>query len=171
MPDASVPIDDELLSLRRENERLRHLNAELLATNTQLGSKIEHLEGRLDWLVRKLFGRSSERVNPAQGTLFDKPEGEPAPVMPEPRVEEVVVKRKGHGRRAPAKDLPREEQVIDVPEADKQCPCCGSAKICIGRDTTERHDYQPAKIFIRAMVRPTYICLACEQQGEDIQAS
>jgi len=100
MPDASATIDDELLSLRRENERLRHLNAELLATNTQLVSKIERLEGRLDWLVRKLFGRSSERVNPAQGTLFDEPEDVPAPVMPEPCVEEVVVKRKGHGRRA-----------------------------------------------------------------------
>lgn len=172
MQDAAA-INDLLLAKDREIERLRYLNAELLATNTQLGSKIEHLEARLDWLVRKVFGRSSERVNPAQGTLFAEPEGiaEPEAAPSEPIVDKPVNRGRPHGRRKPPKDLPREVERIDIPECDKTCPCCGNTKICIGHDTTERHDYQPTKIFLRVTERPTYICRACEQKGDDIQAS
>ncbi len=172
MQDAPTTSAVDPLAWQRENEHLRHLNATLLDTITKLNSQIEQLQNRLDWLVRQHFGRRSERLNPDQGVLFPDPEGEPDPTpLPPPEEETVVVKRKGHGRRPASKELPRETEVLDVPEAEKKCPCCGSQKICIGQDTTERHDYQPPKIFIRAIVRPTYICRACEQKGEPIQAS
>jgi transposase len=151
--------------------RLQHLAAEQHATIRQQQAQIEQLQAKLDWLVRQHFGRRSERLSPEQPLLFAEPEGEPEPPPPPPPAEEVVVKKKGHGRRAPRRDLPREEEVLDVPEAEKTCPCCGSAKVCIGRDTTERHDYQPPKVFIRATIRPTYICRTCERNGDAIQVS
>jgi transposase len=172
MPDASTPSIADPLAKDREIERLRHLNAEQHATILKQQARIEQLQARLDWLVRRHFGRRSERLSPDQPLLFAEPEGElEPPPVPEPPAEEVVVKKKGHGRRPPRHDLPREEEVLDVPEDQKTCPCCGSAKVCIGKDTTERHDYQPAKVFIRATIRPTYICRSCEQKGDDIQAS
>ena len=173
MPDASTISTADPLGLECEIQRLQHLNAELLDTINKQKSQIERLEAKLDWLVRQHFGRRSERLNPDQLLLFPNPEGEGEPEAPPPIEPETITiqKRQGHGRRRPSKDLERQTHVIDVPEADKQCPCCGSAKICIGQDTTERHDYQPPKVFIRATVRPTYICRTCEQQGEDIQAS
>lgn len=175
MQDASTIAAANPVDLERELERLRCFNAELLATIAKQKSQIEQLEGRLDWLVRQHFGRRSERSNPDQLPLFADPEGEQAPAAPPPTPPEKEFSpknpRKGHGRRKAPKDLPRETQVIDIPETEKCCPCCGSAKVCIGQDKSERHDYQPPKIFIREIVRPTYICRTCEQQGNAIQAS
>jgi transposase len=174
MQDASTISAADPLTVQRENAHLRCLNAELLDTINKQKSQIEQLEARLDWLIRQHFGRRSERVNPDQGSLFAEPEGESEPAPPPPPPDEEVVskrKGKGHGRQKAAKELPRETQVIDVPESEKRCPCCGHEKICIGQDKTERHDYQPPKIFIRETVRPTYMCRECEQQGRPIQAS
>jgi transposase len=36
----------------------------------------------------------------------------------------------------------------------------------IGADTSERLDYHPASLFIRATVRPKYACSHCERQGD-----
>lgn len=176
MQDASTISAADPLTLQRENEHLRCLNAELLDTIKKQKAQIERLEERLDWLIRQHFGRRSERVNPDQGLLFAEPESESEPPLPltsPPPDDEVAGKhkKKGHGRQKAAKELRRETQVIDVPESEKRCPCCGSEKICIGQDKTERHDYQPPKIFIRETVRPTYMCRECEQQGRPIQAS
>lgn len=172
MQNASTIFAADPLAAQREIEHLRCLNAELLDTINKQKSQIEQLEARLDWLIRQHFGRRSERANPGQGSLFAEPEGNNEPAPPPPN-EEVAgkQKKKGHGRQKAAKELPRETQVIDVPESEKRCPCCGNEKICIGQDKTERHDYQPPKIFIRETVRPTYICRECEQQGRPIQAS
>src|SRR5580658_9462082 len=105
MQDASTISAADPLTLQRENEHLRRLNAELLDTINKQKSQIERLEARLDWLVRQHFGQRSERVNPGQGSLFAEPESEPAP--PPPPDEEIVSKRKknGHGRQKAAKEL------------------------------------------------------------------
>jgi transposase len=80
-----------------------------------------------------------------------------------------ATKRKGHGRRCKPKDLPRRREEIDLNEAEKLCTCCGKTKIRIGQSTSERLDYQPMAIFVRELVRPTYACRSCEQQGHDPQ--
>jgi transposase len=40
----------------------------------------------------------------------------------------------------------------------------------IGADVSKRMDYRPACLFIREIVRPTYVCRSCERQGQNIQA-
>jgi transposase len=143
---------------------------ELLATVRELRSDREQLQARIDWLVRAHFGRRSERLEGP--TLFDEhPAPEPPPIDPPPEPSAVeVAKVKGHGRRPKSKDLPRERVVIDVTEAEKACPCCGEARVKIGADVSERHDYRPACIFIREFERPTYLCKHCERKGEAVQA-
>jgi transposase len=165
MQDALPPLPTDLAICHQ-------MIAELLATVKELRSDGEQMQTRIAWLVRQLFGRKSERVNPNQPLLFEEPAAEPAlPASePEPEPTVVVVKRKGHGRKALPQDLPRKPEVIDVSAAEKACPCCGEQRVRIGEDVTEKLDYQPSSLFIRAIVRPTYICKGCEQKGEPIQA-
>lgn len=163
MQDALPPLPDDPAILKS-------MIAELFVTVKELRSDGEQMQTRIDWLVRQLFGRKSERVNPNQPLLFDEPAAEPPPPAPEPEPTVVVVKRKGHGRKALPQHLRRERQEIDVSQAEKACPCCGEQRVRIGEDVTEKLDYQPASLFIRAIARPTYICKSCETKGEPIQA-
>ena len=168
-PDTIV-MQDALPPLPDDPAILKPMIAELFATVKDLRSDKEQLQTRVDWLVRQLFGRKSERVNPDQPLLFDEPAAEPPPPASQPEPTGVVAKRPGHGRKALPKDLTRKREVIDVSAAEKACPCCGEARVCIGEDVTEKLDYRPSSLFIREMVRPTYICKACERKGEPIQA-
>jgi transposase len=47
---------------------------------------------------------------------------------------------------------------VDVPEAERLCPCCHEPMQRIGEDRSERVDYRPAKIVVKVLVRPKYAC-------------
>lgn len=115
------------------------------------------LAARVDFLLRRLFGSRSERVDPNQ-LLLDGVESE-AP--PEPAPEEAPpaapAKRRGHGRKRLAEDLPRKRIVHDIPEEEKTCPN-GKPRVVIGEDVSEQLDYTPASYFVLEHVRPVYAC-------------
>ena len=48
--------------------------------------------------------------------------------------------------------------LVDVPEAERTCTCCGEPLVRIGEDRTERVDFRPAKIVIKVLVTPKYAC-------------
>jgi transposase len=165
VPPAAVPLPDD-------SHVLQQMIRELLTTVGQLRSTIDKQAAHIQYLVRMTFGRRSERIEGP--TLFDAlpaPEAAPPPLDPEPEPQTtVVVKRKSHGRRQHAVDLPCEREVLDLSEAEKACPCCGQQRIKIGADVSSRLEYRPACLYRREQERPTYICRRCEQQGENIQA-
>jgi transposase len=128
--------------------------------------KLSQMEHQLQQLLRRLYGRSSEKIDPRQMALFGEllkqietqnppPEPTPAPTAP-------PADRKGHGRRKLAPDLPRERVIHDLPEEEKACPCCGTMRIVIGDETSEQLDYVPAQVKVIEHVRLKYICKACE---------
>jgi transposase len=127
---------DELAELRTENKLLR---------------------AKIDALVRRLFGASSEQLDPAQLLLllqgFDEPGKAPEPVEAEAprRSTAPSPPRSDRGPRWPA-DLPVVQEVID-PEPVKACP---EAWRCIGEEVTEQLDYEPARFFQRRIVRRKY---------------
>lgn len=93
---ATVAHETELDRLREENARLlAERNAVALerdaavAAKAKLEKKVSQLEHKVDELVRKLFGRSSEKVDPAQLLLEfskdDQADGLPKP----PHVDEA----------------------------------------------------------------------------------
>jgi transposase len=150
------------------------VNQELLATVAELRATIEKQQVHIERLVRMTFGRRSERVTGP--TLFDEvPNADPnlpaadPPVAPNPPPESAPAKRRGHGRRPRPSDLPRERVEIDLTDAEKVCPCCQQTRVRIGVDVSERLDYHPASLFVRQIVRPTYVCRCCERAGNDPQ--
>ena len=165
------PIEDTD-DLRQKLAHAEAVIAELRGVVADLRRQIDAQQAHIHRLVKMTFGRSSERTEGP--TLFDglEAEAEPMPaVVVEATAEADAVepKRKGHGRRAKPKDLPRSPEVIDLSEAEKLCGCCGSTKVRIGQTVNERLDYQPMAIFVRELIRPVYACRSCESEGHDPQ--
>jgi hypothetical protein len=86
--------------------------------------KISQMEHQLQQLLRRMYGRSSEKIDPKQMALFaellkqleaqNPPAEEPPPPAPL-----APTNRKGHGRRRIPEDLPRERVIHDLPESEK----------------------------------------------------
>ena len=109
----------------------------------------------MDALLRRLYGRSSEKIDLTQLGLFEAeapaatPAEEPEPEPPSPERKG----RTGRGRRALPKHLPRRRVVYEIPEADRICPCCGVPMSPIREETSEQLDYEPASAFVVDHVR------------------
>ena len=157
-----------LEALQRENERLRAQRDQLLEERHGYLRKIDDLQHRLQELLRRHYGRSSEKLDPNQRLLFEDliHNGIPElPEEPEPDAEaslDEAPRRRGHGRRRLPSNLPREMIIHDLPEAEKPCPCCGKLRHVIGKQTHEQLDYIPAKLKVIEHVRLTYGCPQCE---------
>src|SRR6476660_9741311 len=125
-PDAPRPDDVPALQalvrlLLTELARLRDDNARLAAENAEL-------RGKLDAALKHRFGRRSER----------------RPRRREPKDDGEPGRRDDHGRSPLPEHLPRREVVHDLSEEEKLCPCCGLPRVCIGAQTAEQLDLEPA---------------------------
>jgi transposase len=135
------------------------------------------MEHQLAQLLRRLYGRSAEKLDPKQLALFadllkQLDEAAPSTPPPEPPTAPApsALAAKGHGRRQLPADLRRERRIHDLPEAEKLCPCCGAKRQLIGEETSEQLAYQPAEVTIIEHVRLKYACKACEAQAAETGA-
>jgi transposase len=58
--------------------------------------------------------------------------------------------------------LERRDVVHDLTEAEKLCPCCRRPRVCIGDQTAEQLDLEPAHFFVRRTRRKSYACPHCD---------
>jgi transposase len=141
---------------------------QLLAENAALKIALEEsqsenalLRQKVDLLIRKVFGASSEKLDPSQLDLFllqaeDAPgKTEASSVLEEAEPSDHRSSRRPYcrlqGRRP--EDLPVVEQVID-PEEVKEAP---EQWRCIGQEVSEQLDYEPARFLRRRLVRRKYV--------------
>jgi len=117
----------------------------------------ELLRQKIDSLVRRLFGSSSERLNPAQMELFLQGEQSDAPIQTPQPAEVPVSKtpRIQHPERKPRlpENLPLVEEIID-PEPVKTDPQSWRQ---IGQEVSEQLDYEPGRFLRRRVVRRKYV--------------
>ena len=169
---------DELTRLRQENALLRAERAEFLEQLHQKDHRIDSLQHQLQHMLRRLFGRSAEKIDPNQLLLFEKVLGDLAPPTYAPgspaKTESEAgdsvsseSKPNGHGRRRLPTTLPRQKVIHDLPEGEKPCPCCGDMRHVIGQQISEQLDYVPAKLTVIEHVRLKYACRACEAQASE----
>ena len=135
--------------LNEQNAEQAKQIAALLEQLQVLLAQNKLLQRKVDFLVHRLFGRRTEKLNAAQlelllGNLVVEPEDEPPrpPTPPRPRGP------RDRKPRMPA-DLPTEEIVID-PEVVEQDP---KAYQCIGQEVTEELDVVPTRYFRRRIIR------------------
>jgi len=167
--------------LELSNAQLHATVAELESSRQRLREsqlEIDKLKHRIDWLCRKLFGKSSEKVDPSQLALafeqlavedaaagtanVDTPE-EDGPVETDSGEPRGRGKRKGHGRGALPAHLPRRRVVIEVPAEERTCSCCQREMTPFGEDVKLTLDYEPARITVVETVRVKYSCSKCHE--------
>ena len=103
------------------------------------------------------YGRKSEKdnSNAYQYSLFDEadfPDNTPEIKQADESITVPAHKRKKPGRKPLPKDLPRVQQIHDLSEDQKTCPC-GCELTCIGEEKTEQLDIIPAKVQIIEHIR------------------
>ncbi|SKB09460.1 Transposase [Prosthecobacter debontii] len=142
------------------------LEARLTAENEAQRLEIKLLREKIDLLVRRVFGRSSEAMDDAQLMLLlqgdDGAKKDPAssanPGVLEAELEKQAESAKPQKRRKEREaripeHLPVIEEVIE-PEPVKAAP---EAWRCMGEEVTEQLDYEPAKFLRRRIIRPKYV--------------
>jgi transposase len=134
-PDSPLPDDVPTLQA---------LVRQLLTEIAQLRADNADLRGKLDVALKHRFGRRSER----RATLPINKKDKPGKATP-------------HGRGVLPAHLERREIIYDLTEAEKLCPCCGQARVCIGEQATEQLELEPARFFVRRTVKKSYACQRC----------
>lgn len=115
------------------------------------------LRQKIDALARRIFGVSSEALDPAQLQLLLqmpelKPAENPPPVMVEKPKPMVAVRKDRKAPRLP-ENLPVVEEVID-PEPVKAQP---QNWRLIGQEVNEQLDYEPGRFLRRRTIRRKYV--------------
>lgn len=146
--DLVEELREHLRASQRENARLRH---------------------QMDQLLRRLYGRKTERFDPSQTQLDLGPSSErrddddddstAPPAAPNPP---AAGARRGRGRRKLSRDLPRNRIVLEPEAHELVCADCAQQKERIGEDVTEELEYEPAVIRVNEYARPKYACRHCE---------
>jgi transposase len=142
---------------------------ETLAQQTHLNEKLQH---QLEQLLRRIYGRKSEKLDPNQLLLFareivmasqtasssttEQADAPPSPAEPSPP------KKNGHGRKPLPASLPRKPVLHDLTPEQLPCPECGTIRIRIGEEVREQLEYIPASLIVLQHIRPKYACKACE---------
>jgi len=129
--------------------------------------QIDDLNGQLYYLKRQLFGKKSEKLDPAQRLLFENLYDQVKAKIDQqkPPKAKAVKKRRNanhNGRNPLPKDLPREVIEIEPADEEKTCPVCQKEKQRIGSEETEKLEYVPASFYVKKYVRYKYACKACE---------
>jgi transposase len=138
-PSPDAPLPDDVPSLQQ-------MVRELLAAVARLRAENAALQGKLDQALKHRFGRRSERQRPQSTADDDKP----------------VPRRDPHGRGPLPEHLERRDVVHDLSEAERRCPCCGQPRVCIGAQTAEQLDLEPAHFFVRRTIKKSYACPHCD---------
>jgi transposase len=161
----------KLEKAEKENAVLRQEKQALEELNRSLASENRSLQSRIDALLRRMFGRHSEKIDPNQTLLFEELFQEAKKAVEEenrPKDEEVEWKwerrrTKPHGRGPLPDHLPRKREEIHPDPADRICPCCGKEMQPIGEEVTEELEYVPCSCYVRQLARIKYGCHDCQE--------
>ncbi|MCC7328919.1 MAG: IS66 family transposase [Gammaproteobacteria bacterium] len=137
----------------------QELEAEV-ARHRQTALERDEARGRLQALLKRYFGRSSEKLDPNQLSLAwaavqdELMAATPPAELPAPPPRPTCAPAPRRARRL--EDLPvLETVVIDVP-AEQKVAADGTALVRIREEVTDEVDYQPGKLFRRQIIRPVY---------------
>ncbi len=125
-----------------------------------LVSENEDLKQQNEDLKKRLFGSTSEKLDPqklklaAEAVKADAEIAEELP--PEPKQEKRSGPHKGGGRKPVPRDLPVVEVIIDLPEDQKVCPKTGVPLVKINEIVTEEIAWVPGHHVRKRYIRYVY---------------
>jgi transposase len=141
-----------------------------------LQQEVETLQLTIDKLWRQLYGHRRERVvedphqihlafgdDPQAADLFQDLVDESQRIVDEIRTRRKAKRRPQRREKFP-EHLPRVEQVIDVPDADKHCPTHGPRTL-MGYDETETLKMKRPELYVVVTKYPKYVCEQASECG------
>lgn len=142
---------------------ISELNQTLEAERKETALRIAKMQAKIDKLTRKMFGRSSEKLE--QLVLFiedlEGDEGVAEAARPDPDAPEPQPSKRTPPVRAFSPKLPRQTERCE-PASGTCCPDCGDTLRFIGDESDEMLDIITQAWQIIQTVRPKYGCRACD---------
>lgn len=179
----AVARDSKDLQLRELKDTIKELNSTIKNLNAMIEAagkrEEEHiarekvLQEQIDYLTKKLFGRSSEKRNDdieGQLNLFNEAESEKADTDPA-ETEFITVEKHTRKKKATAADkfagIPTQKVYLDVDEDKRVCGKCGTPLERIGEEFVRREIeiIRPA-VKIIEYYSITYGCPECKKKHE-----
>lgn len=140
---------------------------------SELEQENKNLHETVDYLTRKLFGKSSEKTATlalGQMSLFNEAEVQSNPNASEPDLKEVqgYRRKKFKGQRAELlKDIPHEKKLCTLAEEDRFCETCGTPLVSVGEEFIRTEiEFIPAKVRAIDYYRETLECRDCRKNGK-----
>jgi hypothetical protein len=128
---------------------LKQLVAQLFAELQEKDRQLAKLEHHMHLLLKKVYGRSSEQLDPNQQMLFDIAAEEQAiPEPPPPVAPPASPAKPGHGRRRAPDTLERIPVVHDLTPAEKEALGGPENLIELPDEITEQWDWKPSCLFV-----------------------
>ena len=157
LPDPALLPDDPAV--------LKQLVVQLMEELQKARERLERQEHHMHLLLKRLYGSTSEKLDPRQGVLFDAEPGveqpaasapEVAPVPEVPPKPPVSKNRDRHGRGRIPDETQREEVVHDLTEAEKAALGGAENLVELPPETSEQLDWRPSTLFVVVHLRKKY---------------
>lgn len=155
-----VPLTVDPASLPSDVGTCHALIVQLVEELRKRDARIADVEHRMDLLLRRLYGRTSEKFDPAQLALFDTTPEETTPQPPPPASSTSTTrstsKKPGHGRRQLPDRLKRVEVIHDLTPAEKELLGGEANLVRIGQEVTEQLEWEPSSLYVIRHVQWSY---------------
>jgi transposase len=161
----SVQLRDVLESLAKKQDRSALLDV-VFGVLSKAETIIQEQSLEIEQLRKQLFGRRSEKIDPAQLSLFAQvletivAKDEQKKEDNDQQDTQSPKKRKRKKRRRPLE--PTQRHKITVAEADRACPVCGELRCTIGHVRCLVIEYTPPKLEVIEYLREKVACRPCE---------
>ncbi len=158
--------------LRQENAALKERVSVLEAHQSELVAQNKFLHLKVDLLLKRLYGSSSEKIAEQQMQLLMA--GLSAPTLPGPPPPELMERSpaaKSTQSKPARHGLPKNletERIVLEPEEVKAAPQQWKQ---IGEEITEELDYTPARFLRRLYIRPKYVPMPKLAENGPVKAS
>lgn len=155
LPDTATLPDDPVV--------LKQLVFQLFEELQKANGRVQRMEQHMDLLLRRLYGRSSEKLDPRQGLLFDLLQGQmeeqaagPPPSDKAKPSDGSSPNRHKHGRGRIPETFERVEQVHDLTDAEKEALGGAEKLVEIGEEVSEQYEWKPSALFVIRHVQKKY---------------
>jgi transposase len=168
MSENAMPLPDPAL-LPDDPAVLKQLVVQLLEELQKERGARDRLEHHIHLLLKRIYGSTSEKLDPRQGLLFEaqaeeeetsgKPSAPPADASSAdapPASRPASANRDRHGRGRIPDEIKREEVVHDLTEAEKAALGGVENLVELPPERSEQLDWRPSTLFVTVHVRKKY---------------
>lgn len=163
-----------------ENSLIKTLQSTIESQNKTielLREELKKVNENMEYLIKKLYGRKTEKTSAIDGQLvisdiglglFNEAEKEvdSSVLEPVPFEEPIKKTRKGYKRKDLFKDLPNQDQVFKLEVSQQDCPVHGNKLSVVGNKFLRSEiKYIPAEISVVNIYQETYECRTCKKEG------